>query len=399
MRVAVITQTRARVGGAESYLEMLLPALVDRHEVAFWSEPAATEGRGVIALPRTVQVLEPSAPDPVSSLRAWRPDVLFAHGLHNPYVEDRLLGVAPAVAVEHTYHGTCISSAKTMRWPAVRACTRQFGPACLALYFPRRCGGLNPITMLRLYADQAARLATLKRCAAVVTLSEHMRAELLRHGLEERQVRLVPPFVGPAASTPRVPQAPGAACRLLYFGRLEPLKGVDRLLAALPLVAGLLVRDVRLTVAGDGASRPELEAQAAGLRTRYPSVDVSFAGWQDRTGRDRLLADTDALVVPSLWPEPFGLVGLEAAAAGVPAVGFATGGIPEWLVDGETGCLAQAAGARPAALADAIVRCVRTPAALQKFSSGALARAGRWTLERHVRQIEDVLASAAGQVH
>ena len=53
-----------------------------------------------------------------------------------------------------------------------------------------------------------------------------------------------------------------------------------------------------------------------------------------------LLASAGLLVVPSLWPEPFGLVGFEAAAHGVPVAGFRVGGIPEWLIDGVTGHLA-----------------------------------------------------------
>ena len=88
------------------------------------------------------------------------------------------------------------------------------------------------------------------------------------------------------------------------------------------------------------ASVSSLEELASLIRRNHPAVSIEFAGWQDETGRARLLADADALVVPSIWPEPFGLVGLEAAAAGVPAIAFRVGGIPEWLHDGENGCLA-----------------------------------------------------------
>jgi glycosyltransferase involved in cell wall biosynthesis len=108
-----------------------------------------------------------------------------------------------------------------------------------------------------------------------------------------------------------------------------------------------------------------------------------------------VLAETDALVVPSLWPEPFGLVGLEAAAAGVPAVAFATGGIPDWLRDGQTGCLAKAAGARPEALADAVVRCVGDRAVLAMLAAHASAFARESTIGRHFGQLDAVLAAAA----
>ncbi len=114
----------------------------------------------IIELPGRVRALDSA--DRGASLRAWKPDLLFAHGLDNADLERQVLGIAPSVVVQHTYHGTCITSAKTMHVPDVRACGRQFGPACLALYFPRRCGGLNPLTMappLRDAVDEAGHAA------------------------------------------------------------------------------------------------------------------------------------------------------------------------------------------------------------------------------------------------
>jgi len=183
-------------------------------------------------------------------------------------------------------------------------------------------------------------------------------------------------------------------CRLLFLGRLEPLKGVSRLLTALRPFADRLAVPVRLVIAGEGSERPKLEAQAARIGADSASIEIVFAGWQDEAGRARLFADTDLLVVPSLWPEPFGLVGLEAAAAGVPAAAFATGGIPEWLRDGENGCLARAAGAKADDLADAMARCVATPGTRARLSEGARRLAREWTLDRHVTAIERVFASA-----
>jgi len=391
MRLAVVTQTRSKVGGAESYLEEVVAALARRHEVAFWTEHGTIGDRGPVMLPEGVELLKDPPGKIGGSLGAWKPDVLFGHGLHDAETERRVLGIAPAVVVEHTYHGTCITSAKTMHWPNVRACERTFGPACLALYFPRRCGGLNPVTMATLYVTQSRRLSTLRSTAAVVTLSAHMRDELLRHGLPPERVHVVLPFVhSPVVSAPE-PRVSDVS-ELLFLGRLETLKGVDRLIDALPLVARQLERPVRLTVGGDGADRQRLESQAA--RVVRAGVAIDFAGWLDATGRMAALSRADALVVPSLWPEPFGLVGLEAAAAGVPAVAFATGGIPEWLTDNESGCLARPEGGVEA-LAAAIVRCVADPAIRARLAAGAIRSASRLTLDRHVTALDAILTAAA----
>lgn len=396
MRVAVVTQSRDRIGGVEAYLQAVLPPLSARHAVAFFSASTATTERGAIVLPSTVPalVLGTSPADPLSGLREWRPDIIFAHGLEDPATEARLLSVAPSIIVEHTYSGTCISSSKTMSWPAPVQCHRSFGPACLALYLPRRCGGANPVTMVRLYQTQSARLRTLKAASAVVTLSHHMADEMRRNGVPSDRVHVVAPFVSTDVPPP-FDRRSDDTCRLLYLGRLERLKGVPHLLDALPVVGDSLERPLHLTVAGDGVERRTLEDHAARIVRAHTGITIQFSGWQGDSGRARMFAEADALVVPSIWPEPFGLVGLEAAAAGVPAVAFATGGIPEWLHDGENGCLAPARGANSNLLAAAILRCVGTPAGLRRLSDGARRSSAAWTIGRHVAALDALFESVA----
>jgi glycosyltransferase involved in cell wall biosynthesis len=226
-----------------------------------------------------------------------------------------------------------------------------------------------------------------------MTLSHHIAEDLRRNGVPADRIRVVPPFVPPSPVV-RAPRRPHDAVKLLFLGRLEPLKGVRQLLDALGPLAERLARPVSLVVAGDGGEREALEAYAGSLFAFDGRVQVRFTGWQVQSGRARLLAEADALVVPSVWPEPFGLVGLEAAAAGVPAVAFAVGGVPEWLRDGENGCLAPAEGARPALLAEAIARCVSSPGDLARLSAGARAVAAQWSIERHVTMLDGALALA-----
>jgi glycosyltransferase involved in cell wall biosynthesis len=105
----------------------------------------------------------------------------------------------------------------------------------------------------------------------------------------------------------------------------------------------------------------------------------------------------DLLVVPSLWPEPLGLIGLEAAACGVPAAAFDVGGIGEWLRDGVNGHLAPANPARPETLAAAIVECLRDPDTHSALSRGAFEIASRHSMGAHVAALLDVLTAAASR--
>jgi len=125
---------------------------------------------------------------------------------------------------------------------------------------------------------------------------------------------------------------------VLYSGRIVPEKGLDCALEAMRL---LPADRYHLAVAGTsnaasfGGSLAAASAYEAELRSRYADVAVSWLGQLGEVAA--LMAAADALVLPSRWPEPFGLVVLEALASGVPVVASAVGGIVEIL----TGALAE----------------------------------------------------------
>jgi glycosyltransferase involved in cell wall biosynthesis len=391
MRIACANWSRRRAGGVESYLEFLLPGLAGLgHDVALWTERDEPIDRAPIALKGSIPSWCASGglDGSLASLASWSPDVVFAHGLVDPAIERRLVNIAPSVLLAHSYYGTCISGGKTMMSPKAEPCGRVFGPACLALFYPRRCGGLNPLTMAREYRHQADRLAVVRTYRAVLTLSEHMRQEYLQHGLDERSVHCLPPFVPQVDIAPKSHEPRGSReLTLLFVGRLDRLKGCDVLIEALRRVAFIAERPVRLTVAGDGPHRETCEDTARHVSSNRVRVD--FRGWIDGAERARLLSTADVVVMPSLWPEPYGLAGLEAVAAGVPVAAFASGGVTEWLHEGIEGALAPAAPPQPSGLADAIVRAARL--GRREPVSSEIRRAGQHV---HLEAVAGHLAAA-----
>jgi len=97
-------------------------------------------------------------------------------------------------------------------------------------------------------------------------------------------------------------------------------------------------------------------------------------------------------VVPSLWPEPFGLVGIEAGHLGVPAVGYAVGGIPDWLIAGVSGELAPGDPPSPRGLADAIVRALSNHDHYNRLCAGARQTAELFSVDQHVNHLEAILS-------
>jgi glycosyltransferase involved in cell wall biosynthesis len=399
MRVAVVTWSSRRVGGIEEYLSILVPALHRAGvEVALWHELDTPADRGSLEVPDGVQVFcaaKSGMDAAIQSLRDWRPDVLYTQGLTDPRIESRLLDIAPSVFFVHSYTGTCISGGKTFTRPTVIPCDRRFGWPCLLHYFPHGCGGRSPITMWKQFNRQVNVLDVLRRHDAILTHTQHMRRELENNGLRAQVV----PF-------PVDAQAPGddkrsnGAWRMLFAGRMDFVKGGRVLIDAMPTVVAAANRPVRVVFAGDGPDRAPWEARAAQMQAATPGLTCEFTGWvsQDQVGT--LMQNADLLVVPSLWPEPFGSVGPGAGQHGLPAAAFAVGGIPEWLGDGVSGHLAPADPPTPEGLAQAIIRCLEDPRHYTALCAGARQMAARFTMERHLPELlaalERVVASGAG---
>jgi glycosyltransferase involved in cell wall biosynthesis len=122
--------------------------------------------------------------------------------------------------------------------------------------------------------------------------------------------------------------------RIIFAGRLLKEKGWRHALAATSMAARSLGRDLRLVVAGDGPDLPAMRRMAANDDIR---IQVDFLGWINRQAMQLEMRQADLLLMPSLWAEPFGLLGIEAGCVGLPTAGYAVGGIPDWLIPGETG--------------------------------------------------------------
>ncbi|RIV39971.1 glycosyltransferase family 4 protein [Micromonospora radicis] len=153
------------------------------------------------------------------------------------------------------------------------------------------------------------------------------QVDVVANGVDDRAWRARPRAVASARA-----RFAGDGPLVGYAGRLVYEKGVQHLVDAVPQLRARHP-GLRVLIAGDGPYRGELEE-----RTRQLGLDgtVRFAGFLDNTQLPAVLGATDATVVPSLY-EPFGMVALEAAAAGAPLAVARTGGLAEIVEPGVTG--------------------------------------------------------------
>lgn len=409
MRIAILTRSRRKGGGVESYLSDVIPELVKLgHQVAFVHEVDGFEQQERIELPEEIPVWslsEEGAERAFTALRDWRPDVIYSHSFSDTTLEAQALAIAPSVFFAHTYHGTCISGTKTHQAHPATPCQKRFGWQCLVHYYPQHCGGWNPLTMLRDYNLQTRRLKLLGSYKAIMTNSEHMRSEYLKHGFAPESVHKVALYASNEAMRSQASGEPHHSSqtrtplpsRMLFLGRMHYLKGGQLFLEALPKVSAALGRPLCATFAGDGTERAAWERAAERAKAASRDLHINFTGWVDQSQVDALLDDTDLLVVPSLWPEPFGLVGLEAGLRGVPAAAFNVGGIPEWLTDNLNGHLAAGDPPTAARLAEAIIKSLRDPSVHSSLRRGAFEVAQKFSLKNHLQSLIKILEDAAGE--
>jgi glycosyltransferase involved in cell wall biosynthesis len=208
-------------------------------------------------------------------------------------------------------------------------------------------------------------------CTTVVVPSQAVGGILLEAGVPAQKIRVIwnglqPPVASASRAESRSAFGlPQDAFVVGTLARLEPHKGIADLIEAvahIPDSQGSL----RLVVAGEGSQRQALEQLAIsrlGDRALFPG---------HVRDTQPLYAASDVFALPS-YLEGFGLAYVEAAFHGIPSIGCRVGGVPEAILDGQTGFLVPPGDQE--ALADALVRLRDDPALRAQLGSAAMARA------------------------
>ena len=260
----------------------------------------------------------------------FSPDVLYLHKF--PHVDFCLpyLNKLRTVRMIHD-HDLCCPRRHKYFFHNSRICQKKAGWRCyLDLAFLSRDSHLGPIPKFDSISRKLREMRVNYKLDRLLVGSRFMRDELLQNGFPQEKVHIVPPNVDMKYSTPsQVPQEPV----ILFVGQLIKGKGVDLLLQALARVS----LDFKALVIGVGNSEPHLRELCRNLNLEGR---VHFKGWIANESLGEFYAKARIVAVPSRWPEPFGMIGLEAMSHGRPVVAFDVGGIPDWLEHEVTGLLA-----------------------------------------------------------
>jgi len=240
----------------------------------------------------------------------------------------------------------------------------------------------------------------------IIAATQAEYAQLLwLYRADRRKVSIVPPGVDAVQFTPRPREESRAAVglhpgqrMLLFVGRLEPLKAVDSIIRALHVinvVSRSELDGVRLTIVGGEPGNPERKRLAALAEALGVADYVEFVGAKDHTQLPTYYSAAEALLMPSDY-ESFGMVALEAMAAGTPVIASNVGGLAYLIREGETGYLVPVRD--PEALAERIRDMLKDPARRDAMGQAAHELAQNYDWAQIADRLMEVFSQArAGQ--
>ena len=289
------------------------------------------------------------------------PDVIHLHqtgGLISPLIEAELGRSAPILKTIHDVGLICPQGDEFIKQVGGQACEHRFDAGCVL----RGCYRLDRKGP-RPYLSALWQRRVTRRHDRLLVSTQYMRRELLRNEFSDERIAVLPLFTrmqGDGAAP-----APSKSERLLFVGRLDRSKGGGEFIEALERL------DPRASwhaeIVGDGPVREALMRRVAEM----PIADrVHFRGHVPAARMPEMLAGARAVVMPSMIPESFGLVGIEAMACARPVVAFDSGGISDWLEDDSNGLLVRRGDRQ--GLADAMARLLADPALADRLGQRGL---------------------------
>jgi len=366
MKILMMNDVGSLHGGAEIMIDLLMRGLrAEGHQVRLLAGNEPANGK-TIADARFVSFGDGSLRQRLlymynpfavwrlrRELRTFRPDVVHLHNITkaSPFVL-RALKHHKTVLTLHDH--TLLNPTALGRMPTLqpyegtldgyfvsRPSLRFYGEKFRFWLYGRFFASLDRVLVCSRFFEQCVKES-----------GQFKRIQLIHNGIEQPQRRPVP-----------------LGHQLLFVGRLDMVKGADVLVEALPAIV-VAYPDVRADIVGDGPHKKALQRRVRDLKL---SKHVTFLGHLSHAEVMKQNAAATMLVMPSRYPENFGLTAIEAMAVGRPVIASRVGGIAEIVVDGKTGMLVPADD--PAALASAVCHVFgQTRQQLETMSSQARKR-------------------------
>jgi glycosyltransferase involved in cell wall biosynthesis len=263
-------------------------------------------------------------------------EIIHVHSLSSPKLIELCLKLAPVVRTMHEPRMICPGQGKFLR-KSEQICKKPYGLHCFYHAYKEGCCNRHPKRLLKAYnnVNFETKIASIKY-AAIFVMSDYILDEALKVGYNKNKLFLNPCFTPTIIKEVIIDCINDELKSIVYIGRLSRTKGVHY---AIKSVITLLKQGYKVQFDIVGAGHDENYFKSL-VPKQYKSQFI-FHGWQDRVTVDLILNKAYVVLFPSIYPEAFGITGIEAMMRAKPVVGFNVGGVSTWLKNNETGFLVE----------------------------------------------------------
>ena len=307
MKILMVNEKLTVEGGAEQYLADVSAELKRRgHTVLLCKEKD-----NVVGL-----------------VKSDKPDLVMLHNVFKPSFYQILPKLVPTIHYVHDHRLYSPGPAK-MHFDSNTICEEKLSfKHSLLFAYTQKCMSRNPLKIFSLVKSRKKLISLQNNLKMVVANSYYVKRQLTLNGVKKDLIEVLHPAINPGSVAKEIKTKKSV---ILFAGRLFVEKGVEYLIMAMQAV-----ENAQAWIVGSGWDENRLKDLANRLRR---SEKVKFIPWVKNDEIGSYYKAAAIGVVPSVWPEPFGLSGITFMSYGVPVVGFDVGGIKEWLTDKETGFL------------------------------------------------------------
>lgn len=314
MKILIVNEKISSEGGAEQYMFDVFRGLEKRgHQV----------------------LLKADQEDITLFVKKEKPAVVYLQNVFRNDLYIELPKLVPTIHYVHD-HRTYSPGPARMHFQKNEICVAPLSLFhSLIFAYTQKCMSRNPFKIFNLVLDRTELLRLHNNLKKVLANSHYVKKLLVLNGVKEDLVDVLPPAIYAPKTTEKMEIEKPV---ILFAGRLFVEKGAEYLIRAMSSIEG-----AQAWILGNGWDEERLKNLTKELNLEDK---VRFFGWVDSTEIGRYYPASTIGVVPSIWPEPFGLSGIAFMSFGKPVVAFDVGGVRDWLRNGETGFLVKRADIR-----------------------------------------------------
>jgi glycosyltransferase involved in cell wall biosynthesis len=338
MQILHINDKLEEAGGTETYIRDLIPVLQKQNIKSFLISMKLIKNNLIIKSNMKNLNWSGNTKDIYQSKFFKLIDkntVFHVHNLKEPKIMKLLFQIAPVIRHLHTPSIFCPGNDKFWHI-SEEPCTVQFGFKCLINAYTKKCCNRHPKRLFKAFRNTSYEIKHAKnKYSSLIVNSSFLYDEAIKAGYDKKKINLISYFTD---LTSNLDQNKSHHPQITFVGRLSNTKGVHYLIDAFSII-NKRIPNAKLNIIGKGHSEKIFFKQV----DKYSlNNSLKFLGWANKQMIDTYLKNSTVVAFPSIYPESFGIVGIEAMMRSRPVVGFDVGGVTDWLKNNKNGLLVKA---------------------------------------------------------